>query len=121
MPKWLKIICGIFTAAIVLWFLINPFGKFGISMFAYTTFNCFPYIATDFQVDASGEVTKAEKIHDLKLEHIQSLLDSSPEVLIIATGWDGVTKVSDEIKNYKGCRIIIEKSAKAIEEYNKLI
>lgn len=63
------------------------------------------------------------KGHNLALEDISEVIKAKPEVLIVGTGYSGIMKVSEEVKNYieaQGIKVIIEHSKKACELYNKL-
>jgi hypothetical protein len=102
------------------WVIANPPGCFGWSCYGYTTFNSFPKPISDFQVRPDGSKRSIAKTHALTLEHIQWLLDSKPEVLIIALGWDGVTKPDEAIQQHKGCEVRLLRNKEAVEHYNRL-
>jgi len=53
---------------------------------------------------------------------IKSLLESDPEIIVIATGWDGVLKVKEEaIKAFKdkGIEVICAITPEAVKTYNE--
>ncbi|MGD0091640.1 MAG: hypothetical protein ABSE73_17120 [Planctomycetota bacterium] len=102
------------------WFVANPPGRFGWCCFGYATYGAWPRVISDFQVRADGNVRKVEKTHQLSFERIEWLLDSNPEVLIIALGWDGVTTPDDRIREYKGCEVHILRNKEAIDLFNRL-
>ena len=102
------------------WLIANPPGRFGWCCYAYTTYSACPHPITDFQISADGSTRKVSKTHDLRLEQIQWLLDSKPDVLIIAVGWDGITTPDDRIREYRGCEMHIVKNKEAIELFNRL-
>lgn len=55
---------------------------------------------------------------------IKKLLENNPEIIIVATGQDGVLKVNDEARKkltVNETQIISEVTPKAIETYNRLI
>jgi len=85
-----------------IWFAANPPGRFGWCCYAYTTYSACPRPVSDFQVRADGSTRKFAKTHQLSCEQIERILDSKPEVLIIALGWDGVTTPDDKIRDHKG-------------------
>jgi len=115
--KKLIIIGSILSVLVICWCRINPFGKFGYSIFAYTTYNAFPYPVSDIQIRSSGEIRKVSKTHELQLKDIQWLLDDKPKILIIGIGWSGRTKVSDEIKNIEGVEIHFLKATEARDKF----
>ena len=117
-----KIITVLAVVAVLIggWLLGNPPGRFGWCCFGYATFNAWPRPISDFQVRADGETRKIAKTHQLALEQIQWLLDSKPEVLIIALGWDGVTTPDDRIREHRGCETHLLKNKEAIELFNRL-
>lgn len=69
---------------------------------------------------ATARQETVDKTHALKLEHIQWLLDSDPDVLIIATGWEGGTKPSEKILDLQDCEVILLRTGDAVKRYNKL-
>jgi hypothetical protein len=102
------------------WLAINPLGRFGWCCFGYTTFSACPRPISDFQVRSDGSTRQVAKTHQLTFEHIEWLLDSKPEVLIIALGWDGVTTPDERIRQHKGCETQLLKNKEAIESFNRL-
>lgn len=118
--KKLIVIVGIVLAAIVVWMCVNPPGRFGISTFACVTYSGIPRPLSDLQVRSDGKTRKVDKIHDLKVEHVAWLLESKPEVLIIAVGWDGVTKPDGNIVGLQQCKVAILKTGEAVRLFNKL-
>ena len=106
--------------AISAWVVLNPPGRFGWSCFAYTTFGAIPRPISDIQVCADGSLRNVDKTHNLNYEAIEWLFDPMPDVLIIATGWHGVTKPRDEIKELDSCEVRILQSDEARRLYNEL-
>jgi hypothetical protein len=102
------------------WLVANPPGRFGWCCYAYTTYGACPRPISDFQVRADGSTRKVAKTHQLTFEQIEWLLDSQPEVLIIALGWDGVTAPDDRIRGYRGCETHLLKNKEAIDLFNRL-
>jgi len=61
--------------------------------------------------------------HSLCVKDIQQALDAKPEVLIIGTGYMGLMKVTDEVKetvDNNRIELIIQKSQKAVKSYNEM-
>ncbi len=117
-----KLVGGSVAAAIVLvvWLVFNPPCKFGYCCYAYTTYNAMPRPLSDLQIRCDGTVRKIQKTHALTYEMIEWLLDPLPEVLIVATGWDGVTQPDERIQNIKSCAVHILKNKEAIALFNQL-
>jgi hypothetical protein len=64
-----------------------------------------------------------KKGHRLCLEDIQDVVKEDIEVLVIGTGYMGLMKVEDEVKQYArshGIRLVVEKTTKAAESFNNL-
>jgi hypothetical protein len=107
-------------AALVIWLWINPPGRFGFCTFGLTTYNCIPRPLSDLQVRSDGKTRKSEKTHDLKMEHVQWLLEPKPQILIIGTGWDGAVKPQADIQKIKDCDVRILKTEEAVKEFNQI-
>jgi hypothetical protein len=61
--------------------------------------------------------------HRLQVEDLTGALAARPEVLIIGTGYSGLMKVPDEVRNEvlkKNIELHIEKSSRAAELFNSL-
>jgi len=61
--------------------------------------------------------------HRLCLQDLESVIKEEPEVLVVGTGFTGLMKVEEEVKNYaqeKGITLVIEKTKKATQRYNEL-
>lgn len=114
------IILGILLLIPAGWMVANPPGRFGWCSYGYSTFSCWPKPISDFQVRADGTTRTISKTHDLTIDHLQWLLESQPEVLIVSLGWDGVVRPEEAIKARKGCEIHLLKNKEAIELYNRL-
>ncbi|NOX99487.1 MAG: hypothetical protein GXP30_07130 [Verrucomicrobia bacterium] len=114
------VIVSAIVVALAGWFYANPPGCFGFCTFACVTYGGIPRLISDLQVRSDGEIRKVEKTHDLKMENVRWLLESKPDILIIATGQDGVTQPSEKIENIQNCEIIILKTDEAVKLYNKL-
>jgi hypothetical protein len=102
------------------WLVGNPPARFGWCCYGYTAYNACPRLISDFQVRADGTTRKIAKTHRLTFEQVEWLLDSSPEVLIIALGWDGVTTPDHRIRDYRGCETHLLKNREAIALFNRL-
>ncbi len=111
---------GIGLALAVAWPCINPPGRFGICFFALTTYGSIPRPIEDLQVRCDGATRSIEKTHSLKYEHVAWLLEPAPEVLIIATGWDGVAIPEARIEEISMCEVKVLKTGEAVRLYNRL-
>lgn len=61
--------------------------------------------------------------HYLSLVDIRSIFDEDFEVLIVGTGYWGLMKVGEEVIQHAkslGIEIIIEKTKKAVDEFNRI-
>ena len=59
-----------------------------------------------------------------ELNSIPDLLKSKPEIIIIGTGYDGVTKVdksAEEFLKSKNIELIIQKTTEAVKTFNEAI
>jgi hypothetical protein len=110
----------VFAALSTVWLVANPPGRFGWCRFGYATYGSWPRLVSDFQVRADGTTRKVAKTHQLSFDQIEWLLEPEPEVLIIALGWDGVTRPDDRIREHKGCEIHLLKNQEAVDLFNKL-
>lgn len=102
------------------WVLVNPPGRFGYCFFGLTVYSAWPHPGSDIEIRSDGRVRTVEKTHDLRLDAIQWLLDPEPEVLIIATGWRGLTQVDPVVESLPGIEVKILKSGKALDLFNRL-
>lgn len=117
-----KLVTALVVAAVLtaIWLVANPPGRFGWCCYAYTTYGGWPRLISDFQVRADGSTRKIAKTHELAFEQIDWLLETRPEVLIIALGWDGVTTPDDRIRKHKGCEVQLLRNKEAISLFNQL-
>lgn len=61
--------------------------------------------------------------HSLSLEDLEEVIEFSPEILVVGTGYFGVMKVPEEVKEAlkrKGISVIVEKTKQAVETFNRL-
>ena len=61
--------------------------------------------------------------HNLCLEDIKEIFEYKPEILVIGKGNPGLMKVPKEIEKKiiaRGIEVIISKTSKAVEQYNKI-
>ena len=61
--------------------------------------------------------------HNLFLEDLAFLDEFTPETLVVGCGYYGIMKTSDEVREYcadKGINLIVEKSATAVQTYNRI-
>jgi hypothetical protein len=64
-----------------------------------------------------------KKGHRLCLQDLQGVLEQDFEALVVGTGYTGLMKVEQEVKQYaesRGFQLIIEKTKKAVEIFNSL-
>ena len=64
-----------------------------------------------------------KKGHSLCKEDIEEILSEKPEVLIIGTGFYGIMKVPDDLKEFikkQGIDLYVEKTKKAVSLYNEM-
>jgi len=65
-----------------------------------------------------------EQGHSLALGDIQDILDESPAVLVVGTGYFGIVNVPSEVREYiesRGIEFIAQKTAEAVGTYNRLV
>jgi hypothetical protein len=115
-----KIFVSALIVILVGWVLLNPPGRFGLCTFGLITYHCIPRPVSDIQVRCDGATRTVAKTHYLKFSHVQWLLDPVPDILIIGTGWDGVTTPERAITGIKQCEVRLLKTGEAIKLYNKL-
>lgn len=122
MKRHRKLVAVLLVLALLaaVWLIANPPGRFGWCCYAYTTYGAWPRPLSDLQIRADGSVRKVAKTHELAFEQIEWLLETKPEVLIIALGWDGVTKPDDRLRAHQGCETHLLKNKEAIELFNRL-
>lgn len=61
--------------------------------------------------------------HRICFEDIEEVLKEEPEVIIIGTGFVGLMKVDEDVKQYAqsgGILLIIEKTKNAVQKFNEL-
>ncbi|MCD6513660.1 MAG: hypothetical protein J7L07_01935 [Candidatus Odinarchaeota archaeon] len=61
--------------------------------------------------------------HRLYLIDIEDVLNYRPEVLIVGTGYHGILKVSDEVRNKLkelGIELMVLKTSEAVKKYNEI-
>ena len=104
----------------VIWVCFNPMGRFGWCCYAVTTYNALPRLVTDLQIRSDGAVRKVPKTHDVRLEMMDWLLETRPEVLIVAIGWDGVAQPEERIRPTPQTDVRVLKNREAIAEFNRL-
>lgn len=61
--------------------------------------------------------------HRLCLKDIEEVLNEEPKVIIIGTGFAGLMKVEDEVKQHtqsKGISLFIDKTKNAVKKFNEI-
>lgn len=64
-----------------------------------------------------------ESGHRLSLKDMEDVFQEAPEFIVIGTGFYGIMKVEEEVKQAaqsKGISLVIEKTEKAVESYNQI-
>ena len=102
------------------WFIANPVGRFGFCRFGLAVYSACPYPLSDLQIRSDGQLRKVDKTHDIRMETLAWLLESKPDVLIVATGWSGTAKVVDDLQALPGVDVHILKTGEAKRLYNQL-
>lgn len=62
--------------------------------------------------------------HNLHVEDLEIILKRKPSILIIGTGYSGVMKVPEEVREFlkkQGIDVIVENTQRAVDVYNKLV
>ncbi len=62
--------------------------------------------------------------HSLCVEDVEEVFLEAPEVLVVGTGFSGLMKVMDEVKQRaqaNGVELIIEKTEAAVQRFNELL
>ena len=104
----------------VVWVIANPRERFGWCCFALTTYDTIPRPIADYQVRSDGEVRSVSKTHAISLATVEWLLESSPQMLIIGTGWNGVAKADATVTDIDVCEVRILKTSEALTLFNRL-
>ena len=61
--------------------------------------------------------------HRLSLEDLKEVFEADPEVLVIGTGYSGLMKVPQDVKDYvnsKKIELVVENTRQACQTYNRL-
>ena len=77
-------------------------------------------------LSSSGEVKRwlREESHLFQKEDVIEAVKENPEVIVIGTGAYGVAEISQEAEKLirdKGIELVIKRTGKAVEEYNKFL
>ncbi len=65
-----------------------------------------------------------EKGHLLQAADIRSMVESSPEVIVVGTGYHGAVKIAEDALSLcreKGIELITRPTTEAVEIYNRLV
>jgi hypothetical protein len=65
-----------------------------------------------------------KKGHRLSIEDLEEVLKTNPQVIVVGTGYSGLMKVLNEVRqslDKKGIRLVIEKTGDATKTFNKLV
>lgn len=102
------------------WFVINPGGQFGLSCEGFTTYSMMPIPWFDIQVRTNGEWRIVKKDGAVSEEAILWLMESKPQVLIIARGYKAEAPVDPAILERKDCEIKVLETGEALRTFNQL-
>ncbi|MFQ6086632.1 MAG: Mth938-like domain-containing protein [Candidatus Bathyarchaeia archaeon] len=61
--------------------------------------------------------------HRVSLEDLKDVFEARPEVLVIGTGYSGLMRVPQEVKDYmksKNIELVVENTRRAWQTYNRL-
>lgn len=61
--------------------------------------------------------------HRLSLEDLKDVFEAEPEVLVIGTGYSGLMKVPQEVKDHvksRNIELVVENTRQACQTYNRL-
>ena len=97
-----------------------PKVKIDGTKFGEITINGKPY-DSDVTVYWNGKVDYRKKEHTIEASEFVSVLMSSPEIVVIGTGDEGIIRVTPEVNQIaedKKVNIYAEKTSKAIEVFN---
>ncbi len=59
--------------------------------------------------------------HKLSLKDIEDVFQEAPDVLVVGTGFHGLMKVDEGVKEHarsKGITLVVEKTTQAVQSYN---
>ncbi len=104
---------------LIVWFLINPVGRFGLHFFGFTVYSHIPLPYYDIKIHTDGSLSlRDEKSHNISFEDVADLVKENPEILIIGTGYSEMAKVDGSVKRMN---ISIEtyETGLAIEKFNR--
>jgi len=62
--------------------------------------------------------------HRLNIEDLREVIEEAPEVLVVGTGYYGLMKVPEDVKEYlanKGIKLIAKRTREACENFNSLL
>ena len=105
---------------IAVWFFFNPVAGFGVSRYGLTTYDRLPIPLIDFQVRPNGDFRRVPKTDDISVDTVAWLMESRPDVLIIATGWKGKAVARPQVRDLGGYELHILKTGDALPLYNRL-
>lgn len=61
--------------------------------------------------------------HRLSLEDLKDVFEAEPEVLVVGTGYSGLMKVPQDVKDHvksKNIELVVQNSRQAFQTYNRL-
>ena len=61
--------------------------------------------------------------HTLSLKDVEDVFQENPEVLVIGTGYYGLMKIEEEVKEHakaNGITLVVEKTEKSVQSYNTI-
>jgi hypothetical protein len=106
--------------AVVAWTAANPGRRFGVSTDMLTTYNRLPYPLVDVQVRSDGATRVVAKSHKIGAEQLAWLAQPEPEVLIIASGWQGDARATGWPAGLTRTRVLTLRTGEALRQFNAL-
>jgi len=77
----------------------------------------------DLILSWDGEIQERIRSHEFKKSELYEILQKSPEIVIIGTGYSGMIRVDPEVEELaksEGVRLIIKLTREAMKDFNKL-
>jgi hypothetical protein len=107
---------------LIIWFIINPLGKFGYHRFGLIVYSGLPIPIKDIVVFSNGLFKFREKNHLLSIDELNNILRNKNlndiDFIIIGTGFSNIMKVDDEILGKYKNKIITKITPDAIKLFN---
>ncbi len=102
------------------WVALNPAGRFGLSRDMLTTYNRAPVPFADLEVRSDGAMRLVGKTHQVGAEQLAWLARPKPDVLIIATGWQGEVRAAGRPADLARTTFLTLPTGQALATFNAL-